>query len=78
MDELDKYRHMWTTQRDEYLLVQYVDKFTGVTNYMIYEIKSRGGMLMEDGKLEIQIIEEMLKNGVKVIDKLPKRGEDLA
>jgi hypothetical protein len=71
-DKLNRYKHMWTDNRDEYLLIEYVSKITNAINYGIYHLKSKTGLVLEDDSVSEQVIDEMIKAGVRITKEVPK------
>jgi len=71
-DKLGKYRHMWTTDQHEYVLIKYISTITKAINYMIYHLPTKTGMLMEDDTVSEFVIDEMIKAGVPITKEIPK------
>ena len=70
--KLEKYKHYWTTDRHEYLLIEYISRITHQVNYGIYHIPTKTGVLLEDDTISGTVIDEMIKAGVPITSELPK------
>jgi len=70
--KLASYRHLWTDNRDEYVLIEYVSQITKAINYGIYHLTTKTGLVLEDDSVSDQVIEEMRKAGVRITKQIPK------
>jgi hypothetical protein len=64
MDEqiISEYQHMWTTDREDYRLIEGEDK-----NLVIFQVSTTGMPIIEDGEVFEAVIQRMLQAGVKII-----------
>lgn len=62
MDKLNDLRYLWTTDKDKY----YLEILDGM--FCIMD-KNSMMLLVEDNELYILIIEKMISNGIKVIER---------
>lgn len=72
MSGIEKFKYLWTADNDEYVLVRYIDPYTGIINYAIYMVEYDSVLIIEDDVIGYQVIEEMLNHGVRVVDEPPK------
>lgn len=62
MKELEEYEYLWTTGKEEYVLVR------GSEGYAIVEKKNKMMLLIEDDNIYDMVVDQMLQQGNKIID----------
>lgn len=62
MKELEEYEYLWTTEKEEYVLVR------GSEGYAIVEKKNKMMLLIEDDNIYDMVVDQMLQQGNKIID----------
>ncbi len=72
LDELSEYEHLWTTDKDKYVLA-------GSEGGGLLPVKLGGkdpmALLIEDDALASEVCRRMQEAGVKVVASLPRRLE---
>jgi hypothetical protein len=71
--ELEKFKAWWTVDKDNYLLLVAPEVSTTIEKSLIYEIKTKRGVMLEDKDLALELKRRMHAAGVPIVsvDDLP-------
>jgi hypothetical protein len=70
-EPLSAYRAMWTTERDEWVLVQEDPEQTPSSFLLPFHVPTRAARILDDQSVAEAVVQRMLDAGIPVVDNLP-------
>lgn len=69
MENIEVYSHLWTTEKDQWVLIR---TSPDSMNTCIYNKRRKVALLIENENILKSIIDKMIKSGASVLEAMPK------